>query len=94
MKLPFPESGGPSAQVQLLPTFRKPLAGPRPSFSQVRAMEGESEESAPPRPLGRKGAPKAWPQDDTTLNNFSAEFCNGHPLSTGEGVGFCNHLNG
>lgn len=65
----------------------KAPADPHPSFSQVRAMEGESAELAPPRPPGRKEAPRAWPQDDTTLNNFSAEFCNGHPLSTGEGSG-------
>lgn len=48
-------------------------------------MEGKHEELAPPRSLSRKGAPRAWPQDDTTLNNFSTEFCNGYPLSTGEG---------
>lgn len=60
-------------------------ADSHPILSRVRAMEGESEQSALPRLPGRKEAPRAWPQDDTTLNNFSAEFCNGHPLSTGKG---------
>lgn len=90
MELPFPESrelcvGRPSALVRPLPTHQKPPADTDPGLCWVRAIEGESE--APPRPPGRKGALRAWPQDDTTLNNFAAEFCNGHPLSTGKGRG-------
>lgn len=91
MELPFPESGGlwvdPVAGSVLCPLPESPMLTPTPASPGVRVVKGESEESAPPRPLGRKGAPRAWPQDDTTLNNFSAEFCNGHPLSASEGSG-------
>lgn len=58
-----------------------PVAPNLASHSQGQARRARSW----PHPgLAGRGT-GAWPQDVTTLNNFSAAFCNGLPLSTGTG---------
>lgn len=96
----FPESGelwvGPGPRCALCPFPESPLLTPSPPQPLLgQGMEGESENSAPPRPPGRKGAPRAWPQGDTTFNNFAAEsFAMGALYRLLKRVGFCNHPNG
>lgn len=79
---------GPVPRSALCPIPESPLLAPSPPQPlRGQGMEGESEHLAPPRPPGRKGVPRAWPQGDTTVNNFATEFCNGHSLSTAKASG-------